>query len=112
MLNKITKISCLENILENEEIFNELENNNLKKFDILFRQIAHKFNYILPTSNIEKEINFEECNYQPFRILSKPEFYNDPVLVFKIHLLFPSVILSNNLCYSTYIGEIIQKSIK
>jgi DNA polymerase zeta len=66
----------------------------------------------MKTNDFESMLNQDAIFVEPFRVDSVNNLYNDPVVIFKIHLLYPSVVVAYNLCYSTLIGKIKRKTFR
>ncbi|KAF7701628.1 DNA polymerase delta catalytic subunit [Cucumispora dikerogammari] len=76
---------------------------SIKVFHLLLRK-ANEMGFILP--DIARKGGKGEDTYEG-AIVIEPErgFYEEPVAVLDFASLYPSIIIANNLCYSTFLGE-------
>jgi len=69
-------------------------------------QVGKPVNYVFPSPNKEQVKSQPGLEYIATNLEPKSELHCDPVAVFDFRSLYPSLIVSHNLCYSTFIGKI------
>ena len=69
-------------------------------------QKLKKLNMIAPSPSIRQRNQMKTVETIPLNLEPKTTFFKDPVAVFDFQSLYPSIMISQNYCYSTCLGEI------
>lgn len=67
---------------------------------------SRALNYLLISPSRQKVANQAPMEVIPLVMEPKSQFYHDPVLVLDFQSLYPSMMITHNLCYSTCMGKL------
>lgn len=67
-------------------------------------RVSKLMGYLLLSSNQLLTAKQDPMKYKPFIIEPPKQFFVDPVAIFDFQSLYPSIMISHNICYSTCLG--------
>lgn len=102
LIRKISECARLYGI----DFFSVLHRGSQYRVEAALIPKAHAYDYVLLSPSRTRVANQAAMEVIPLVLEPKSAFYTDPVLVLDYQALYPSMMLTYNLCYSTVMGKL------
>ncbi|CAK9018846.1 DNA polymerase zeta catalytic subunit (Protein reversionless 3-like) (REV3-like) (hREV3) [Durusdinium trenchii] len=104
-LDVITKYAEYSKLL-GMDFFSTLTRGSQFRVESVMIRVAKPLNFVLPSPSKDQVASQPPLQYIALNLEPLSSMYIDPVAVLDFRSLYPSVIIANNLCFSTFVGKV------
>jgi DNA polymerase elongation subunit (family B) len=88
------------------EFYHVLARGSQYRVESMMLRIAKELNYVPVSTSVKQKAQMRAAECIPLTLEPESMFYTDPVAIVDFQSLYPSVIISFNMCYTTCLGRI------